>query len=193
MADDAIFCSVAKVPWIDHCMSMAEWGTFWSALGVVIALVAGIGGGAKLLWDLNTLRKQKDEELEQADEDASLKRTEFFLAQHRRLFDDKELYEVLCYLDGDDEWLLNLEIWDKKRKFLTFIEEIALLVTSNKIDARVAYYMFGHYARCARKGANFNVGIDSAAAHWWVFQQFCSESEEFERNEPLNCRAPLKL
>jgi hypothetical protein len=174
-------------------MSMAEWGTFWTASGVVVAIMAGVAGGAKLLWELHRIGRQRERELEQADEEASLKRTEFFLAQHRRLFDDKDLYEVLCYLDGDDEWLLNLEMWDKKRKFLTFIEEIALLVNSNKIQKNVAYYMFGHYARCAKIGANFNVGIDATDSHWWVFQGFCKDSEKFERDTQEAGRETLTL
>lgn len=169
---DPLYCSVLKLPYVEHCMAMSEWGTFWTALGVIVAIVAGLGGSWKLLWELQNLRKQSEEE-------ASLKRTEFFLAQHRRLFDDKDLYEVLCYLDGDEEWLLNLEMWDKKRKFLTFIEEIALLVSSHKIDCDVAYYMFGHYARLAKNGKRFNTGIDTSDCHWWVFQNFCQDSEKF--------------
>lgn len=155
-------------------MSMSEWGTFWTASGVIVAIVAGLFGAWKILQELRNLREQSEQE-------SSLKRTEFFLAQHRRLFDDKELYEVLCYLDGDDEWLLNLEMWDKKRKFLTFIEEIALLINSHKIDPDVAYYMFGHYARSANKGDNFNTGIDTSDCHWWLFKKFCRDSEEYAK------------
>jgi hypothetical protein len=190
---DQLYCSVVKLPFVEHCLSMAEWSTFWTALGVIVAIVVWFGGGARLLWELRSLRKQRERELEQADENASLKRTEFFLAQHRRLFDDKDLYEVLCYLDGDDPWLLNLEIWDKKRKFLTFIEEIALLVNSKKIDANVAFYMFGHYARRARDGVNFNEGIDASASHWWVFQKFCAESEAYAQSNEARHQVSLRL
>lgn len=190
---DQIFCADIHAPFVEQCLTMTEWSTFWTALGVIVTITVGFGGGAKLLWELRQLRKQRAEQLDQASEEASLRRTEFFLAQHRRLFDDKDLYEVLCYLDGDDPWLLNWEMWDKKRKFLTFIEEIALLVNSKKIDPDVAYYMFGHYARCARTGENFNEGIDTAASHWWVFREFCEKSEAYERSNPALARKPLIL
>jgi hypothetical protein len=174
---DVLYCAALSIPFVEECMTMSEWGTFWTALGVVLAITLAIGGGAKLIFELQRLRKQSEE-------DASLKRTEFFLAQHRRLFDDPDLYEVLCYLDGDDEWLLNLEMWDKKRKFLTFIEEIALLVNSKKLEADVAHYMFGHYALCALNGKRFNVGIDTKEAHWWVFRDFCDSAKIFSEKTP---------
>ena len=110
---------------------------------------------------------------------ASLKRTEFFLNQHRRLFDDPILYEVLCLLDTDDESLKDEIMWDKKRKLLTFFEEIALLVRSGQIHEEVAFYMFGYYAGRARKGQNFCVGIDLAPEHWGLFYWFVEESTNY--------------
>lgn len=190
---DQIYCADIYAPFVEQCLTMTEWQTFWTALSVILTVVVALAGGGKLLWELRQLRIQRQEQLENAEEDAALKRTEFFLAQHRRLFDDKDLYEVLCYLDGDDDWLLNLEMWDKKRKFLTFIEEIALLVNSKKINSDVAYYMFGHYARRARDGENFNEGIDTSASHWWVFRKFVSEFEEYEKSNSGGSKRPLTL
>ncbi|HJV76225.1 MAG TPA: hypothetical protein VJ654_18540 [Noviherbaspirillum sp.] len=190
---DQLYCADIHAPFVEQCLTMAEWSTFWTAFGVIVTIIVTFGGGAKLFWELGQLRKQRQEQLDQTEEEASLRRTEFFLSQHRRLFDDKDLYEVLCYLDGDDPWLLNLEMWDKKRKFLTFIEEIAFLVNSKKIKPDVAYYMFGHYARRARYGENFNKGIDTAASHWWVFRKFVADSEAYERTNPEHAQTPLKL
>ena len=73
------------------------------------------------------------------DTSAKLKRTEFFLDQHRRLFDDAALYSVLCLIDADKAELAKEEMWHAKRKFLTFIEEIALLVCSEQINRDVAF------------------------------------------------------
>ncbi len=70
-------------------------------------------------------------------------------------------------------------MWDKKRKFLTFFEEIALLVESKQIQPDVAYYMFGYYARCAREGTNFAEGIDVSTAHWGLFFKFTDAATEF--------------
>lgn len=190
---DRIYCADIHAPFVEQCLTMTEWSTFWTAFGVVMATTVAIGGGAKLLWELAQLRKQRKKQLEQGEEDASLRRTEFFLTQHRRLFDDADLYEVLCYLDGDDPKLTDLTMWDKKRKFLAFIEEIALLVNSKKIKTDTAYYMFGYYAKRAREGDNFNVGIDTAEAHWWVFQRFVADYEAYAKTSPEKDQKPLNM
>ncbi|MRT31995.1 hypothetical protein [Herbaspirillum sp. CAH-3] len=172
---------------------MTEWSTFWTAAGVLMAVAVALGGGWKLWWELSQLRNQREKQIEQQEEEASLRRTEFFLAQHRRLFDDPNLYAVLCHLDGDDEKLAASTMWDPKRKFLAFVEEIALLVNSQKLNRETAFYMFGYYARCARYGSNFNVGIETAEAHWWVFQKFVLDYEEYTKTEPEKKKAPLTM
>lgn len=172
MGDASIFCSRISLPWIDPCMTMAEWAVIWQAVGVVVALCAAIGSVWKVSHEIKKLRVQKEEE-------SALKRTEFFLAQHRRLFDDSCLASVLALLDGDEEALADQSIWEGKRKFLTFIEEIEWLIRSGKINPPSAYYMFGYYAICARDGPRFNEGIDSNAIHWSVFRSFCRDAENF--------------
>lgn len=167
-------------------MTMAEWGVVWQAVGAVVAVLAALCSVWKVSHEISKLRVQKEEE-------AALKRTEFFLAQHRRLFDDVELASVLALLDGDEEALAAPSFWEKKRKFLTFIEEIEWLVRSEKINSRSAYYMFGYYAICAREGPNFNVGINSGAVHWAVFQSFCRDAENFLAKHPEGPPADAKL
>lgn len=68
-------------------------------------------------------------------------------------------------------------MWDSKRKFLTFIEEIALLVNSGEIRREVAMYMFGYYACCARSGSNFSVGIALDHKYWRLFFSFSDEAK----------------
>ncbi len=172
MSDDAIFCTKIAIPYIDKCMTMAEWGVNWQVIGILIALLTMVGSSWKILKELAALRSQRAN-------DSLLKRTEFFLAQHRLIFDDPVLYEVLQYVDGDGEELRNFHMWDKKRKFLTFIEEISLLSSSNLINPSIAYYMFGYYAICARKGENFMFGIDVNPVHWLAFYDFCEKSEMY--------------
>lgn len=186
MAAESIFCSGVKIPLIEQCMLMAEWSAHWQAFGVTVALVLAIAGGGKFLYDLHQIRKR------QLNEEA-LRRTEFFLAQHRRLFDDPDLSLVLSNLDGDYEPLKREPFWDKNRKFLTFIEEIELLIRSGKMEPDAACYMFGHYALCARDGANFNAGIDTSRAHWALFQDFCVRHEGFKARYPDGPGESLKL
>jgi hypothetical protein len=169
----SLFCSLG------NCLLMTEWMAFWQIAGVTIALIGGAAGIKKIHEDLKQLANQRKKEQLDREIAAKLKRTEFFLNQHRRLFDDKDLSEVLSLLDDDNEILAEHKMWDKNRKFLTFIEEIALLIGAEHINSDVAYYMFGHYARCARDGKNFNAGINSSEEHWRVFQKFCSESDKY--------------
>ena len=171
-APATLYCSYIHLPGDEYCFTMAEWATPWTAASALIALAVALVGGYSVIKQLAHMRKTSDEE-------AALRRTEFFLAQHRRLFDDKDLSEVIGYLDGDDVELKEKNMWEKNRKFMAFIEEIALLIRSNKIDKNVAYYMFGYYALQARNGDNFNTGISTAPEYWWWFNKFCDDYEEF--------------
>lgn len=174
---ERLFCTKIEIPLIEQCMLMSEWAAHWQAVGVVLTVAIGLGGGIKLLFELQRIRKQREH-------DIALKRTEFFLAQHRRLFDDPDLGEILSYLDGDTEDLKEEETWEKCRKFLIFIEEIELLIRSNMLNPEAAYYMFGYYAKCARDGKNFNTGINASDIHWKLFQDFCKKSDDyFKKNK----------
>jgi hypothetical protein len=175
-------------PFTEACRSMSDWAVIWQAIGVVTALVIGSAGVWKILVELRRIAQLGQLEREDRQIAAALKRTEFFLGQHRRLFDDSELFEVLSLVDDDNLKLASKDMWDKKRKLLTFFEEIALLVKSKQINADVACYMFGYYARCVRDGKNFQIGIDTAEEHWGLFYWFAKESEIFSnanKNEPL--------
>jgi hypothetical protein len=172
---DVLYCTVV----FDVCHPIAVWAVWWQALGIISALLVGLAGVWKIVVELRRIAEQRLKESEDRITSAKLKRTEFFLAQHRRLFDDPVLYEVLCLLDEDDKLFQEKEMWDKKRKLLTFLEEIALLVRSGQIRSEVAFYMFGYYARCARSGKNFCVGINLSPEHWGLFFWFVEESKKF--------------
>lgn len=186
MTAERLFCSTFKIPFIDHCMLMSEWGVHWQAFGVTVSLFLAIIGGWKFLHDISQIRKHQDDQ-------EALRRTEFFLAQHRRLFDDEDLFSVLKNLDGDYPSLASEEFWDKNRKFLTFIEEIELLIRSGKLQSDTACYMFGYYAHCARDGKNFNAGINTAREHWAIFQDFCERHEKFRLTYPQGPGKTLML
>ncbi|MBK1679081.1 hypothetical protein CKO20_01620 [Rhodocyclus tenuis] len=172
---------------------MQEWGVWWQAIGVTATVFFGVFGLYKIYHELKRLNEQREKDILDKDISAKLNRTKFFLEQHRRLFDNSELYEVTCLLDADDKELADKTMWDKKRKFLTFIEEIALLVKSDQINEEVAFYMFGYYARCAMHGCNFRVGIDPAAEHWGLFYEFTENYEKHLINHPEGPPCNLSL
>lgn len=171
----SLFC----IPLTDQCHLMSEWAVYWQAFSAATTAIFGLVGLYKIWQELRRMNEQRQKDTSDKETAAKLKRTEFFLNQHRRLFDNPELYSVLCLIDKDDEQLRSEEMWDKKRKFLTFIEEIALLVDSGQIDKNVACYMFGYYARCAREGSNFAEGIDLSIEYWGLFYKFCSYAEQY--------------
>jgi len=163
---------------------MQEWSVYWQALGVVAAVTFGAVGLYKIYHELRRLNEQREKDISDKETAARLKRTEFFLSQHRRLFDDKELYEVLCLIDADHPRLKIEDMWDKKRKLLVFFEEIALLVRTNQIDKNVSLYMFGYYSLCARNGVNFAYGINPSKEHWALFYEFSDSAAIFLNDNP---------
>lgn len=175
MNEIRLFCAAGT----DVCNQMSEWAVYWQAVGSIATVVFGIVGLWKIYQELRRLNEQRRKELEDKDTSAQLKRTEFFLNQHRRLFDNPELFEVLCLVDEDNDALAEKSMWDKKRKFLTFFEEIALLVEAKQIKEHVAYYMFGYYARCAVEGRNFQEGIDLSQEYWGLLYRFVQAAKKY--------------
>lgn len=185
MSEQFLYC----IPTTEICRTMPEWAVYWQAIGVAATIVFGLIGFYKIIRELRRINEQRDKDVQDNLTSARLKRTEFFLSQHRRLFDDEDLYEVLCFIDSDNQHLADQNMWDKKRKLLVFFEEIALLVRSKQIDSDVALYMFGYYALCARNGSNFSCGIDQSREHWSLFYEFCDQAEIFlgeHKNGPPN-------
>ena len=175
MADPSRYCMVL----VDVCLTMVEWGASWQALGVIAMIVFGTVGLYKIYQELRRLDEQRFKDIQDKEVAARLKRTEFFLAQHRRLFDDRDLSEILSLVDSDDIRLADELMWDKKRKLMAFFEEIALLVRSDQVDEHAAYYMFGYYAYCAMYGDNFNVGINICPEYWGLFFEFATKAKTY--------------
>lgn len=160
---------------LNYCYSLEDWNN----IAIIFATYTAVPGVLIAAWktwsEINKSRVEREE-------DHLLKRIEFTLAQHRRLFDDPVLFSVLALIDSDDEKLLEMEMWDPKRKLLTFFEEIALLVHSRQIQPTVAYYMFGYYATRARDGESFKEGIDLEVKYWGLFFEFCENAQYFLDN-----------
>lgn len=119
MAPPEQYCT----PVLQVCRTMQEWAVYWQAAGVIAAIVFGAFGLYKIYQELRCLNEQRQKDASDKETAERLKRTEFFLSQHRRLFDDKELYEVLCLIDDDKDRLADEDMWDKKRKLLVFLRK----------------------------------------------------------------------
>jgi hypothetical protein len=158
---------------------MSDWGVFWQAIGTISAIIFGSVGLYKIWQEIKNINDQNKNNNERQEKDSKLRRTEFFINQHRRLFDDEKLFKILSLVDSDSPELAVESIWDDKRKFLTFLEEISLLVYSGQIDKDVAFYMFGYYSMCVVKGINFAVGIHPSEEHWGLLYRFARDSEKF--------------
>lgn len=165
------------------CIPMSEWAVVWQASGVFVTIVLGAFGLWKIFRELRRLNEQREKDNADSARAILLSRTQFFLDQHRRLFDNPELYEVLSLTDNDDLQLADVAMHDKKRKLLTFFEEIALLVQAKQISEEVAYYMFGYYAINARAGKNFAIGIDMQSVYWKMFFEFAEKAEGYLKND----------
>lgn len=172
MAEESLFCASAKIPFLESCMTMAEWSATWQSVGIGITLCIAIGTLLKYIQDKTVAQKQ---ELESR----KLERIKFFLDQSRRLFDDPDLRSVLKHIDGDDPELADPSHWDNNRKFLVFIEEIELLIRSRMLDDDACQYMFGYYANRALEGDNFKSGIDFKEEHWKLFTEFARRYDNF--------------
>ena len=174
------------------CAPLADWKDWTSIAGTIATILIGAIGLGKVFLEISRLRAQKQKEIDERDRAALLKRTEFFLGQHRRLFDTPDLFEILCLIDGvDAHKLANNNMWDKKRKFLTFFEEMALLVNNKMLDEHVADYMFSYYAKTAWENEFFREGIDPSAEHWGLLFDYITRSES--RRNSFSCPIPKDL
>jgi hypothetical protein len=146
------------------CMTRPEW---IQSSGYVIA---GLVALFTVFSYFYTQRKQR-----------ALDIVKFSLDQHRRLFDDAELFEVLNLIDGTEEdqrQLSRPEMGNKKRKLITFFEEMVLLIRAGYMSEDFALYMFGYYALQARQNPKFMTGISSAYSDFGIFFDFADRYDE---------------
>lgn len=113
--------------------------TQWKEITLIACAIIGAIGVALTAWKtIAELKKYTEEKRKEQD----LKSIEFTLSQQRRLFDDQTLYSVLCLIDTDDLKLANEEMWDAKRKFLVFFEEIQLLIYTKQTNQQKYCILF---------------------------------------------------
>lgn len=159
--------------WPDLCMPLSFWSLIWQAIGIVASLLLAIFGIYKIYIEISKIRHDKDNQ-------KKLEQTKFFLEQHRRLYDDPTLFEILSLIDaGDTSSLKEVSIIDKKRKFLTFLEEISILHYQDLVDREISFYMFGYYAKTTKHCKDFWEHFDTNEKHWRIFYNFVSDYEKY--------------
>ena len=147
--------------------------------GTIIGVPGALFAAYKTYIELKRTREQRVIDIEQRAQEAQRRRAEFTLAQHRRLFDDPVLFSVLKKLDDNHPDLATDGMWDAKRKFLTFFEELYLLIQSGLVDRNTAFYVFAYYAVFAKTCSNFNVRIEYRPEYWGLYLLFADEAEKY--------------
>ena len=140
------------------CMTRSEW---IQSTGYGIAALVAI---FTIFSYFYTQKRQRDLDI-----------VKFSLDQHRRLFDDAELFEILNLIDGSEDeqrTLAEPSMGNKKRKLITFFEEMVLLVRAGYMSEDFALYMFGYYALEARNNKYFMSGISTAYADFGIYFEF---------------------
>lgn len=105
----------------------------------------------------------------------------FSLDQHRRLFDDEVLFEILDLIDASEieqHKLAESSMGNKKRKLITFFEEMVLLVRAKYMSEDFALYMFGYYALQAKQNKYFMDGISTDYADFGIFFDFAERYKQ---------------
>jgi hypothetical protein len=160
-------------------MPMTDWKEFVTTVATFVGVPGLLLAAYKGWRELQRLNEQSGEELRRRERADQLQRAEFTLTQLRRLFEDQDLLDMLPLLDVDDPKLADFAMLNAKRKFMTFCEEVALLINSGLLSAETAHYMFGYYAVSAHKGSNFRSGLAYTPEHWALFMKFAADAERF--------------
>ena len=160
-------------------MPISDWKEFVAIAATVVGVPGLLLAAYKGWRELQRSNEQRAEELQRQKRSDQLQRAEFTLTQLRRLFEDQDLLDMLPLLDVDDPKLADFSMLNAKRKFMTFCEEVALLINSSLLSEETAYYMFGYYAVSAHKGRNFCSGLAYTPEHWALFMKFAADAERF--------------
>ncbi len=115
---------------------------------------------------------------------AAQKRAEHFIKMRDRydsFFDICSLLEKDGSSERARQELSNL-LFERKRAFLGFYEESALMMQSGLIKKKVAHYMFGYYAiRCWSNRAFWdtpNSTLNRDSEYWGLFRTFVQTMEK---------------
>jgi len=113
------------------------------------------------------------------------KRCDLFLAIHARFKDNAKFDEICCLLEEGDPHLADVSYADKNA-FLSFFEEVALIVNSRLLKREVAHYMFGYYAIRCWESDDFWTGVNRQGLYWSLFRSFVEQMKAFDRTAPFD-------
>jgi hypothetical protein len=115
------------------------------------------------------------------------KRAESFLEMRRKYSEFNDVCQHLELTDNPDS-AADIEglSFAKKRAFIGFYEELALMTQSGLINWQVAHYMFGYYAiKCSDSKIFWekkNGGLDSGDHYWQLFNAFVKRARTEEKH-----------
>jgi len=116
------------------------------------------------------------------------KRAELFFALRKRFDESAGMRRIRAALDAADDKLLKSIAKSDKIDFLTFYEDVALLMNSKLMREPNAHYMFGFYAIEADGSAAFWTSLNRDLAYWSVFRDFAermkARGKELETLQP---------
>jgi hypothetical protein len=64
---------------------------------------------------------------------------------------------------------------DTRAEFASFLEDVAMCVSSGEMKPDVAHYMFGYYAICCWENKVFWKGLDQDSIYWAMLKGFVEE------------------
>ena len=107
------------------------------------------------------------------------KRAEHFIAMRRRFKENPSFIE-LCDLLEDDDARLGEMPFKKKRDFLGFFEEIAIMCNSGLLRPEIAHYMFGYYVIDCWRSEHFWKNVDRDANYLSLFKDLALQMMAIE-------------
>jgi len=114
---------------------------------------------------------------------AAQKRAEHLIRLRRDFYEQKGFDEIREMLAQDDPALAKVDV-QKRLHFLSFIDELALLVKSGLVSKEIAYYMFGFFVIKSVENKAMWAGIikPERGDDWEIFNQLYNQMSAIRKN-----------
>jgi len=105
-----------------------------------------------------------------------------------RAFEENEKFRELAQLlESDDPKIADVPM-HTRMQFVSFHEEVALLLNSKLINEEVAHYMFGYYAIKCHESKHFWAGEEKSHPYWVLFADFVARMKGLEAKGAIGPR-----
>ena len=131
---------------------------------IIVAPIAAI----TLIFALFEYRKQGKD-----------KKAEFFIIMRQRLKENPAFENIRTLLDSGDKALEGVPLTDRMN-YLSYFEEVAILLNTKMISDDIAHYMFGYYAIRCSESKHFWKGINKESHYWSLFNKFAGNMKKVE-------------